>query len=169
MRSKITLRMPVSGMLSGVTPAFSRLAARGSRLAAAMARSTSSRTMRPSGPVPLSVATSIPCSCASFLATGEIFTRSPGARTGPLAARGSGCATPPARLSARGSWLCPLAAATGAAPRRLETSSPASPMTAIRLPTGSSAPSCTTTLSRVPAAGDSTSYSTLSVWMRTTG
>jgi hypothetical protein len=65
---------------------------------------------------------------------------------------------------ARGSAL-----AGADAPSSAATFSPGSPTIPIRLPTGSSSPAAAATLSRVPAAGDSTSYSTLSVWMRTMG
>ena len=56
-RSKITLRIPVSGITSGTAVAG---AAAGAAVRAAIARSTSSRTMRPSGPVGVIAAISMP-------------------------------------------------------------------------------------------------------------
>ena len=93
---------------------------------------TSSRVMRPLGPVPGTRAKSIPSSLASFLAAGAATTRSPGALTGAAEAAGAAAA------GASGA-----AAAAGAPPSRALISSSAAAMMATLSSTGTVVPSST--------------------------
>ena len=168
-RRAIVLRSEVSGTRS-TSPVRSATAATAGAVAA---RSTSSATIRPSGPVPRSEARSIPRSRAIRRASGDALTR-PSARAGCGAStsarllgavrRGRACrARAPRRARARET-------PPPAAPRRprlgsasgAETCSPSSPITAIVCPTGTS-PSATAIFSRTPEASASTSCVTLSV------
>ena len=162
-RRAIVRRMLVSGTCS-TSPAGTGAAA-----GAAAARSTSSAMMRPSGPVPVIDVSSIPRSRAIRRASGEALTRSPGLR-------GSGCAAAGfSGSSAFGSSVfgssvfgsSALGFSAGGAetlpfPDTSGTSSPASPMNAIVVPTGTS-PSETAILSSTPPASASTSCVTFSV------
>ncbi len=180
MRRAIVLRMPVSGMTSA-SPAGSAAAAAGA--GAAWARSTSSATMRPSGPVPCSERRSMPRSRAIRLASGDAFTRalppfSAAAGSGSAWAFSAAASWPRSRSSSRSragspsSW--PSSSATSASPSASAsgslasgsasgTSSPSSPMTAIALPTSISSPSPARILSRTPEESASTSWVTFSV------
>ena len=86
-RRAIVRRTEVSGTRS--TPSATRAGSAGGAAAGAAAgaapgarRSTSSATIRPSGPVPLTDARSTPCSRASRRASGEALMRSPSCRSG---------------------------------------------------------------------------------------
>src|SRR4051812_33996946 len=117
----------------------------------ASARSTSSATIRPSGPVPWIAARSIPRSRARRRASGEALTR-------PFVVA-AGCSV--VRCCGAGSgWRSGSFGASAAATSG--TSSPSAPMKATVSPTGTS-PSATAILSRTPAASASTSCVTLSV------
>src|SRR3954454_2154514 len=159
-RRAIVLRMFESGIRStspAATEACNRLLLAGGG-APASARSTSSATIRPSGPVPRTARRSIPRSRARRRASGEALTR-------PLAAAvaapsGDGAGSDRGSSSAFSSLL--LASVGGAASATSGTSSPSAPMKATVCPTGTS-PSATAILSRTPAASASTSCVTLSV------
>ena len=141
-------------------------------------RSTSSATIRPSGPEPLICAMSRPFSRASRRASGEALTRPSalGAAAGASAAAVAAAASWPRSRSAsiagrrRALLLRVVRSLRGVArPRRqarrrspMATSSPSVPMNAIVLPTSTS-PESTTILSRTPSASASTSCVTLSV------
>ncbi len=154
-RRAIVLRMLVSGRRS--TSAETGAAATGTAAGAgpACARSTSSATIRPSGPVPLSWARSIPRSRAMRRASGDALMRPFTVVAAAGAATGAGAA------SATGS----TAAGSGAAFTSAATSGTLSsfaPMKPIVRPTGTS-PSVTAIFSRTPVASASTSCVTLSV------
>src|SRR3954466_1066927 len=129
--------------------------------APASARSTSSATIRPSGPVPRISASSMPRSLAMRRASGEALMRPlPDAIDASCrSCVGAGCGSFGFASfwgsSWASSWGAEAAAASG-------TSSPSEPMNATVCPTGTS-PSATAILSRTPAASASTSCVTLSV------
>ncbi len=158
MRRAIVLRIELNGTVSTSPGGTSAAAA---ATAPVPARSTSSATIRPSGPVPRSDARSIPASFARRRASGDAFTRPPsraGAGAGCSSGAGSSRAGSGAGSSAGSSAL-------GAEPLPLGssgTSSPASPITAICLPTSTS-PSATRIFNRIPEASASTSCVTFSV------
>ncbi len=155
-------------------------AAAGAAAAGAVAAcSTSSATMRPSGPVPTTDARSTPRSRAMRRASGLAFTRapvpaSPGGRRRWAPPPGwralvSAAAAASVRGGARDSRATPTAAAPAvvgaespAGDSATGTSSPSAPMSAIVVPTSTS-PSGTTILSSTPSASASTSCVTLSV------
>jgi hypothetical protein len=183
-RRAIVLRIDVSS-ISSTSPAGAATAAAGAAFGVATApRSTSSATIRPSGPLPESVAMSIPFSRASLRASGEALTR-PSGRAGASAtaavaasAVAAAASWPRARWSsipgaeAPSVWASSCSstaassdsasAAAGAPPFPEGTSSPSLPMKAIVLPTSTS-PESTTIFSRTPSASASTSWVTLSV------
>src|SRR5439155_19193263 len=146
----------------------------------AAARSTSSATTRPSGPVPATALSSMPRSRAIRRASGEALIRPPLSADGCLtSATGSpmpaAARRPRSRSSSRARPGDPSARAsssTCSAPAPLPEacsgstslgiSSPCSPITAIVLPTGTS-PSATAIFNRTPEASASTSCVTLSV------
>ncbi len=114
--------------------------------------------MRPSGPVPVTAARSIPRSRAMRRASGDAFTRPPSALGEGSISGASGAAG----SSATGSGAGFAAAASGSG-AVTSTSSPSSPMTAIARPTSISSPSPARIFSRTPEASDSTSCVTFSV------
>ena len=120
----------------------------------------SSAMIRPSGPVPLTDARSMPRSRAMRRASGDALILSP-SRRGSAAGSGSGACA--ASGSGFGSSLGVSAAlSTLPFPDTSGTASPFSPMNAIVVPTGTS-PSETAIFSSTPAASASTSCVTLSV------
>ena len=122
----------------------------------------SSAMIRPSGPVPLTDARSMPRSRAMRRASGDALILSP-SRRGSAAGSGPGSGACAASGSGFGSSLGASAAlSTLPFPDTSGTASPFSPMNAIVVPTGTS-PSETAILSRTPAASASTSCVTLSV------
>ncbi len=130
--------------------------------AAVAARSTSSATIRPSGPVPRIEARSTPCSRAIRRASGDALIRLPSLDvTGPGDCPSGASAA--ARSGSRSAGAEAGSVAACAAPSSVtETSSPSSPMTAIVRPTSTSPPS-TAIFSNTPEASASTSCVTLSV------
>ena len=124
---------------------------------AAAARSTSSATMRPSGPVPWSEESSTPRSRAIRRASGEALIRPP--------PRPSDLATVCCKVWAAGAarFASGFAGSSGAgAGASSGTDSPSWPIRAIVRPTSTS-PSSTAMRSRTPDASASTSWVTLSV------
>ncbi len=97
-RRAIVLRIDVSS-ISSTSPAGAATAAGAAFGAATAPRSTSSATIRPSGPLPDSVAMSIPFSRASLRASGEALTR-PSGRTGASAT----AAVAASAVAAAASW-----------------------------------------------------------------
>src|SRR3954466_7555461 len=127
--------------------------------ASACTRSTSSATIRPSGPVPCSDESSMPRSRAMRRASGEALIRP--FVDGVLL--GAGCASAAAAAAARPSWRSGSRfGASAGFSADAGASSPALPMNAIVSPTGTS-PSDTAILIRTPSASASTSCVTLSV------
>ena len=128
-------------------------------VAPASARSTSSATIRPSGPVPRICASSIPRSRAIRRANGDALIRSPSlVGTGPVSWTMDLSAS-----AGRSSFSFGACFSFGCAPLpETATSSPSSPITAIVLPTSTS-PSSTAIFRRTPDASASTSWVTLSV------
>ena len=171
MRRAIVLRIDVSSTTSTSPAANAGAGAAGAGCASA--RSTSSATIRPSGPVPRTCARSIPRSRAIRRASGEALIR-PSARAvgaeraaprppaprrpGPASRSGSRAGASAGRSAPAGS------ASAGPAPLPEEsgTASPSWPMNATVTPTGTS-PSCTAIFSRTPSASASTSCVTFSV------
>ncbi len=184
-RRAIVFLVDVSS-ISSTSPAAVATAAAGAAFGAATTpRSTSSATIRPSGPLPWSWAMSIPFSRASRRASGEALTRPavctgasataavaasavaaaacrPRSRSSSISSAGepssSGCSSGSAASS---SFSSPLVSA-GWPPLSEGTSSPSLPMNAIVRPTSTS-PEVTTIFSRTPSASASTSWVTLSV------
>ncbi len=180
-RRAIVLRMLVSGT-SSISPAG---AAAGAGVAAGCfaARSTSSATIRPSGPVPESAARSTPSSRAMRRASGDALMRPPAVAGLPTAelpplpcAACSAASRPRSRSPSRAGPSAGFSAPSSAAPSSgrtrsgvspfdepsADTSSPCSPITATVRPTSTS-PSWTAILSRTPEASASTSWVTFSV------
>ncbi len=175
-RRAIVLRVDVSA-ISSTSPAGA--AAPGAVCGSGWKRSTSSATIRPSGPLPRTCASSIPFSRASRRASGEALTRPSGlpsaATTGSASAVAAAACWPRSRCSSIcgadepsvcssscSSTAASSSLAAGAAPFPDGTSSPSLPMKAIVLPTSTS-PESTTIFSRTPSASASTSWVTLSV------
>jgi hypothetical protein len=157
-RRAIVLRIDVSWTTSA-SGAGSRAAVAAAGAPAA-AFSTSSATIRPSGPVPSTPVRSMPRSRAIRRASGEALTR-PSLVSNRLSA-GS-----PAVGSTRSTWggACggpPFAPLDFSVASAIEKASPSLPMTAIVVPTSTS-PSGMTILRSTPSASASTSCVTLSV------
>ena len=128
---------------------------------AAASRSTSSATIRPSGPVPLIDARSRPRSRARRRASGDAFRRSPGSRSG-VCESGDGGAAATGGSGAAAFCPAPRPAADAGSADSSSTASPGSPMNASVVPTGTS-PSETAILRSVPPTSASTSCVTFSV------
>ena len=127
--------------------------------------STSSRVILPPGPLPTSASTSIPCSATNLRTTGdsnllEVATGTGTATTGAAIGAGAAAATTGAATTGAGAGA---AATTGAGAGAGAGAEPATPTTAITVPTGTVSPSATRISVRVPEIGDGTSVSTLSV------
>ena len=133
------------------------------------AASTSSLTIRPSGPLPLSWARLTPISAASRAAIGDALMRAPslGVSTCAAGSCGSSSGSSTADSGSAGSGLAVsgsgLASAFGAAfgAAFWAGASPSLPMFAIRSPTGTGVPASTTMLS-TPSASASSSKLALS-------
>ena len=129
-----------------------------------IAPSTSFLTMRPFGPLPVTVARSIPFCVASFLARGEALMAGASLCGWGLAgasAADSASAVPlgvSSRIAASGS-----AGAAGVGREPTSKVSPASPTAAIGAPTGTWPPTGTICLSNTPSSKTSNSMVALSV------
>ncbi len=134
-RSAAVFFIPVKGITSNT---------RGTTFTSSMRHFTSSSTILPSGPVPLTRVRSMPCSLANLLAAGEAMTCSLTLSTGFL----SGMVT------------ASLASITGAAAATsISGSSSSGAVMMPRVPaTGTSIPSGAKILRTTPEAGASTSY-----------
>src|SRR3989442_5906125 len=128
------------------------------RVPVAMSASMSSLVMRPSGPLPRTVARSMACSAASFRASGETFNRSV-ASVGAAAAGAEVGRAGPAATGAGAGAGCAARADRG----RGWTFCPGAPITAMLAPTGALFPSSTRISSRTPPSSASISTLTLSV------
>ena len=166
-RRAIVLRIDVSGDLD-LARRRAAGAAAGASAGAISARSTSSATIRPSGPVPRSCARSMPRSRAIRRASGDALTRPfrSCSRTSVTCSDISRDAAAPSsrsasRFGAREPSSCGVSSASVSS-AACGTSSPSSPMTATVCPTGTS-PSWTAIFSRTPEASASTSCVTFSV------
>ena len=155
-RRAIVLRMFESGIRS-TSPVGAGVGATdgGAVGPPASARSTSSATIRPSGPVPRIPESSMPRSRAMRRASGDALIR-------PLPDAIAACCGASCAGAGSGSLGFASAPRVGAAAATSGTSSPSEPMNATVCPTGTS-PSATAILSRTPAASASTSCVTLSV------
>ena len=157
----IALRIVESGM-SSADRATGAAAAAGCATdgapAPATAASTSALTMRPPGPDPITLARSIPCSAAIFLATGDALMRPPLAGDAVTAATGAGAAA----TTAAGTGVSAAGAKSADEPVSGITSS-ASAMMAMTCPTGTVTPSAMSTLRRTPEPNASISTTALSV------
>jgi hypothetical protein len=142
------------------------------------ARSTSSATMRPSGPVPRSEASSMPRSRAMRRASGEALTLPPfvlstrcsgsdgpsGASSRPRSRSSSrSCAGDPSSWASSSETSVASSASASGASSPSGTSSPSWPITAIALPTSISSPSPARIFRSTPEASASTSCVTFSV------
>ncbi len=173
MRRAIVFRIWFS-FTTSTSPLGARAPADGAALTApdAEARSTSSATMRPSGPVPRRAESSIPRSRAMRRASGDALTRPPfvlstlcSGSDGPSGASSRPRSRSSSRSGAGEPSSCASSSETsvGSSASPSGTSSPCSPMTAIALPTSISSPSPARILSRTPEASASTSCVTFSV------
>jgi hypothetical protein len=161
-RRAIVLRTFESGIRSTSPVGTGAGAAAGAVGPPASARSTSSATIRPSGPVPRIPDSSMPRSRAMRRASGEALIRPfPDAIVSCCRASCASCAScaGAGSLGVASFWASSSGAAAAATSG---TSSPSEPMNATVCPTGTS-PSATAILSRTPAASASTSWVTLSV------
>src|SRR3989454_6203428 len=128
------------------------------RVPVAMSASMSSFVMRPSGPLPRTVARSMACSAASFRASGETFNRS----VASVGAAAGGAEVGRAGQAATGAGAG-AGCAAGADRGRGWTFCPGAPITAMLAPTGALFPSSTRISSRTPPSSASISTLTLSV------
>ena len=144
----------------------------GAALPAAIASSTSLRTIRPAGPDPCTRVTSNPASSAIFLASGLMNTRPLPSRRPSACAGASSTAVallPVAALPAAAPFAA-AAFATGAAAPPLPalaftaaTSSPAAASTIITVPTATTCPCGTVIAATTPSSNDCNSMVALSV------
>ena len=140
--------------------------------------STSSRVMRPPGPVPTNDSTSIPWSLTRRRTTGDnnllddvarsVEGAGAGAAEGVGAGAGAGAAGAAgagagAETAGAGAGVGVGAGAGAAGAGAVVGALPAAPTTAITVPTGTVSPSLALISVTVPATGDGTSVSTLSV------
>jgi hypothetical protein len=173
MRRAIVFRIWLSFTTSTSVGGAAAGAADGAARGLTCARSTSSATIRPSGPVPRSSAKSIPRSLAMRRASGDAFTRPPFTRCagslGPSGAASRPRSRSSSRSGASAGFSTPISSPPSSGSTRSGvssssgTSSPASPMTAIGFPTSISSPSFARIFSRTPLASASTSCVTFSV------
>jgi hypothetical protein len=132
------------------------------------AASISARTMRPPGPEPVIVEASTPFSAASFLARGEILTRSPEARAGAGAGAGAAAAGAGA-AGAEGAGAAALvsslagAAAGAAGVAGASTVSPSLPTAQSGAPKATCEPASAKIFKSVPSKKHSSSIVALSV------
>ena len=137
-------------------------ASRGDSGAGAAAASTSSRRIRPCGPLPRTAARSTPSSRASARVAGAASGRAgrPGSRAAPSpAGSGAGASATGGAASAAGASAAGAVAAAGAAPSTANTARTA--------PTASVSPSAAPRRSTTPVTGAGMVTIALSVWMST--